>query len=93
MKNQSAKRDLPNGDKENANLILYCGCRRERGKEARADLHRSLLADEGALHQGRQPLTTGGFVPNEEGYKVVAELLATGIYGHQSRESKADPEL
>ena len=38
-------------------------------------------------------LTTGGFIPNDEGYQHVAKLLATGAFGEQARASKADPAL
>ena len=40
-----------------------------------------------------KPLTTGGIVPNDEGYQRIAEILATGIYGHHSRVTPANPAL
>jgi mono/diheme cytochrome c family protein/glucose/arabinose dehydrogenase len=93
FENQSAKRDLPNGDKENANLILYSAAVETVAKK-RGLTFIDLFSPTKALYdKAQQPLTTGGFVPNEEGYKQVAEILSTGIYGHQSRASKADPEL
>ena len=91
--NQSAKRDLPTGEKENTNLILYAGAiQRVAQKHSLTfiDLFKPTLE---LYAKAEQPLTTGGFVPNDEGYKLVAEMLATGIYGHQSRVSKADPAL
>jgi len=93
FENQSAKRDLPTGDKENANLILYSAAVETVAKK-RGLTFIDLFSPTKALYaKAQQPLTTGGFVPNEEGYKQVAEILSTGIYGHQSRVSKADPEL
>ena len=93
FENQSAKRDLPNGDKENANLILYSAAVETVAKK-RGLTFIDLFSPTKALYaKAQQPLTTGGFVPNEEGYKQVAEVLSTGLYGHQSRVSKADPEL
>ena len=93
FENLSAKRDLPNGEKENANLILYSAAIETVAKK-RGVTFIDLFSPMKALYaKAQQPLTTGGFVPNEEGYKQVAEILATGIYGHQSRMSKADPEL
>ena len=93
FENQSTKRDLPTGDKENANIILYSAAVETVAKK-RGLTFIDLFSPTKALYaKTQQPLTTGGFVPNEEGYKQVAEILSTGIYGHQSRVSKADPEL
>ena len=93
FENQSAKRDLPNGEKENANLDLYAAAIAKVAQKhglTFIDLFKPTLD---LYAKAAKPLTTGGFVPNDEGYKLVAELLATGIYGHQSRVSKADPAL
>lgn len=89
----SASRDLPNGEKENANLILYSAA-----VETVARKHGltfiDLFSPTKALYaKTEQPLTTGGFIPNDEGYTQIADILATGLYGHQSRVSKADPAL
>ena len=93
FENQSANRDLPAGDRENANLILYSAAVETVAKK-RGLTFIDLFSPTKALYaKAQQPLTTGGFVPNEDGYKQVAEILSTGIYGHQSRTSKADPEL
>lgn len=89
----SAKRDLPKGDAENANLILYSAAIGNVAKKHGLTFI-DLFAPTQALYQKTAaPLTTGGFVPNEEGYKQIAEILATGLYGYQSRVSKAKPEL
>ncbi len=93
FENQSAKRDLPGGEKENANLILYAGAIEKVAKKhglTYIDLFTPLKT---AYGKAKEPLTTGGFVPTEDGYQLVGELLATGMYGHQSRLSKADPKL
>ncbi len=93
FENQSAQRDLPSGAKENANLILYAAAIETVAKKrglAFIDLFTPLKT---AYGKAKEPLTTGGFVPTDEGYKLVAEILATGLYGHQSRMSKADPQL
>lgn len=93
FENQSARRDLPNGEKENANIALYAAAVAkvaEKNQLTFIDLFKPTLE---LYAKAEQPLTTGGFIPNDEGYKRVAELLASGIYGHQSRVSKADPEL
>ena len=93
FENQSAKRDLPNGEKENANLILYAAAVETVAKKHGLTFIDLFSPTKAMYATASQPLTTGGFVPNEEGYKAIADLLATGMFGHQSRESKADPEL
>lgn len=91
--NQSAKRDLPDGVKENANLALYTKAIAAVAKKhglTFIDLFHPTLA---LYRTAREPLTTGGFIPNDEGYQHVAKLLATGLYGSQARVSRADPAL
>lgn len=89
----SAKRDLPNGEKENANLILYAAAVENVAKRNGLTFIDLFTPTKAMYAKAEQPLTTMGFVPNEEGYAQIAEILATGLYGHQSRVSKADPEL
>ena len=91
--NQSTKRDLPNGDKENAALALYANA-----MEAVAKKHNLTFVDlfnptKDLFNKAQEPLTTGGFIPNDLGYQKIADILATGLYGHQSHQSKADPAL
>lgn len=91
--NQSTKRDLPNGEKENANLILYAAAVETVAKKHGLTYVDLFTPTKELYAKAAAPLTTMGFVPNEEGYKAVAEILATGLFGHQSRVSKADPDL
>ncbi len=93
FEDQSKLRDLPNGQKENSNLALYVEAMEKVAKKRGVtvvDLFRSTQSLYGKL---KEPFTTGGFIPNEAGYGVVAGLLADGIYGKQGRVSKADPEM
>ncbi|MEY5027474.1 MAG: hypothetical protein RLZZ244_3002 [Verrucomicrobiota bacterium] len=93
FEDQSGKRDLPNGEKENANLRLYSEAV-QRVAAKRGLTFIDLFSATKALYpKAERPLTTLGFIPNDEGYQRVAELLATGLYGAQARVSKADPEL
>lgn len=91
--NQSAIRDLPNGEKENANLSLYSLAIEKVAKKHNLTFIDLYTPTKALYAKAEKPLTTGGFVPNDEGYQQVAEILATGIYGYQSHESKADPAL
>jgi len=93
FENQSAKRDLPNGERENSNLILYTAAIANVAQKHSLtfiDLFKPTLD---LYAKSPRPLTTAGFIPNDEGYQRVAEILATGLYGHQPRDSKADPAL
>jgi mono/diheme cytochrome c family protein/glucose/arabinose dehydrogenase len=93
FENQSSVRDLPNGERENANLILYSQAIQTVSKKHGLTYIDLFTPTRELFAKAKSPLTSGGFVPNEEGYKVISEILLTGTYGHQSRESKADPEL
>jgi len=93
FENQSTTRDLPKGDKENANLILYSAAVETVAKKNGLTFIDLFSPTKALYAKSEKPLTTGGFVPNDEGYQQIAEILATGLYGHQSRESKADPAL
>ena len=93
FEDQSAQRDLPDGDQENANLILYSA-----SVETVARKHGLTFIDlfsrtMNLYHQSEEFLTTGGFIPNDEGYKHIATILADGLYGKTSHKSKADPAL
>jgi mono/diheme cytochrome c family protein/glucose/arabinose dehydrogenase len=93
FENQSAKRDLPNGEKENVNLALYTAAL-ERVAKKNGITFVDLFTPTKALYaKSKQPLTTGGFIPNEEGYALVAEIFADGLYGKQKHVSKGDPKL
>lgn len=89
----SGRVELPNGEKENGNLILYSAAIENVAKKHGLTFIDLFTPTKELFAKAAQPLTTLGFVPNEQGYKQVAEILATGLFGHQSRESKADPEL
>jgi mono/diheme cytochrome c family protein/glucose/arabinose dehydrogenase len=88
---QSAKRDLPKGDVENSNLLLYAAAIENVAKKHKLTYIDLFSPTKSIYSKGGESFTSGGFVPTEKGYEQIAELLATGIYGHQSRESKADP--
>ena len=91
--NQSATRDLPTGEKENANIILYAGAIHRVAQKNGLTFIDLFKPTHELYAKAGKPLTTGGFVPNDDGYKLVAEMLANGIYGPQPRVSKADPEV
>ncbi len=89
--NLSAKRDLPNGERENANLALYTAAM-ERVAKKHGLTFIDLFTPTKALYtKAAQPFTANGFIPTEAGYQELAVLLANGLYGEQARDAKADP--
>ncbi len=93
FENQSAKRDLPNGEKENASLSLYATAVGTVAKKRGVTFIDLFAATKAIYAKAKAPFTTGGFIPTQDGYKEIAKLLSTGIYGYQARVSKADPAL
>ena len=93
FEDQSAKRDLPKGAKENANLALYSAAMEKVAKQNGLTFVDLFNPTKALYAKAKLPMTTGGFVPTEEGYKVVGELLADGVFGKQAKVSTANPDL
>ena len=90
----SAKRDLPNGKKENANLTLYTAAMEKVAKRNGLTFVNLFKATQTRYaRRGLPPLTINGFAPTEAGYGELGVLLADGVFGKQSRRSKAAPAL
>ncbi|ACT96184.1 PVC-type heme-binding CxxCH protein [Dyadobacter fermentans] len=84
----SAKYDLPNGKKENENLLLYTKAMKEV-----ADQNKVLFVDAFAPSQkwyaeSKEDLTIDGSQLNAEGYKKLGVLLADKIFGKASVKGK-----
>ncbi|MBL9211153.1 MAG: c-type cytochrome [Opitutaceae bacterium] len=93
FENLSATRDLPNGEKENANLKLYADAiERVAGRHALTfiDFFRPTLERYG---KSPQSFTLNGFAPTDAGYQQLGEILANGMYGATGRKSEADVAL
>ena len=89
--NQSRERDLPDGVAENANLELYTVAMERVAKKHSLtfiDLFHPTLD---LYAKAKQPLTTRGFIPTEDGYQQIAGILADGVYGRQPNAPTADP--
>jgi mono/diheme cytochrome c family protein/glucose/arabinose dehydrogenase len=93
FENLSTERDLPNGKVENANLALYTAA-----MEKVAKTHVLTFID--LFHPSRElyakqdaAFTINGFAPTEEAYSQIGQWIANGLYGYQSHQSKADPDL
>ena len=89
--NLSKSRDLPDGTKENANLKLYTAAMERVAKKHALTFVDLFTPTQQLYAKAKVPFTTSGFIPNEAGYQQLAVILADGVYGKQSRASKADP--
>ena len=79
FENLSAKRDLPNGEKENANLALYTAAMERVAKKHGLTFIDLFTPDQSARTRRRQqPFTINGFAPTEAAYQELGEMLATG---------------
>jgi mono/diheme cytochrome c family protein/glucose/arabinose dehydrogenase len=93
FEDQSAVRDLPDGRRENANLELYAKAIRTVATRRGLTMVDFFSATKAMYGKDSPALTSGGFIPNEEGYRRLAVVLADGLYGPQKKASTADPKL
>ena len=91
FENLSAKRDLPNGEIENASLALYTAAMERVAKKHHITFVDLFTVTKSRYSQQKEPFTINGFAPTEAGYRELADILATGIYGAGPVTSKADP--
>jgi mono/diheme cytochrome c family protein len=93
FENLSATRDLPNGERENANLALYTAAvervARQRGLTFVDLFHPTLQR----YRSARPPFTINGFAPTDAAYGELAVLLADGMFAKPTRRSSASPAL
>jgi len=94
FENLSAKRDLPDGTKENANLALYTeAIRKVAAKHGLTFVDFFDASKKRYTRKSLPPLTINGFAPTEAGYSELGVLLADGAFGKQKRQSKTSAEL
>lgn len=93
FENLSGKYDLPDGKKENENLLLYTN-----GMKEVADRNKVVFIDAFApskqwFESAKEQLTIDGSQLNDEGYKKFGVFLADAIFGNHAIASKADRQL
>jgi mono/diheme cytochrome c family protein/glucose/arabinose dehydrogenase len=94
FENLSAKRDLPDGSRENANLSLYSEAMRSVAKRHGLTFVDFFAATRARFaRSGLAPMTINGFAPTEAGFQELSKILADKAFGKASAPSKADPEL
>jgi mono/diheme cytochrome c family protein/glucose/arabinose dehydrogenase len=80
----SAKRDLPNGKAENANLALYARAMAEVCAARKVGFV-DLFEPTSKLYATRKsPFTRNGFLPSDDGYRQLAPLLSNALFGPAS---------
>ena len=93
FENLSAKRDLPDGKKENASLELYTAAM-ERVAKANGltfvDLFHPTLA---SYAKRTLPFTINGFAPTDAAYAEIGALLADAAFGKAPRVAKNAAKL
>ena len=94
FENLSARRDLPDGKKENENLKLYSEAMRTVAQKYGLTFVDFFGATQARYAKSNlPPLTINGFAPTDAGYAELAVILADQAFGKTPRQSKADPAL
>lgn len=90
--NLSKSRDLPDGRAENANLALYTQAMAEVAKATGVEFVDVYKPTHDLYPTLKKPFTSNGFMPNDEGYRLLSGLIINAIYGSAPVKSKADPK-
>ncbi len=90
FENLSAKRDLPDGKKENENLALYSKAMGEVAAARKVEFI-DLFDATGKLYAGlEKPFTRNGFLPSDEGYKKLGPVLVDQAFGKSPRKASGN---
>jgi len=73
--------DLPNGDRENANLILYADAMAKVASDHGVGYIDLFTPSNKAMKVQEAPFTLNGFLPNARGNRLIAGLLLEGLVG------------
>ena len=85
----SVNRDLPNGKKENANLLLYTTAMKEVAKKNNILFLDAYNPSIKWYNETKEPLTIDGVQLNNEGYKKLSLLLANELFGKVSSQNES----
>ncbi|MDP4679994.1 MAG: dehydrogenase, partial [Cyclobacteriaceae bacterium] len=89
----SAKMDLPNGVKENANLALYTAAMKEVAASYSVMFVDAFESTKGWYAVSEEDLTNDGFQLNDLGYQKFSLLLADKIFGAAKAKAEVHREL
>ncbi len=90
--NLSKSRDLPDGRAENANLALYTQAMAEVAKVTGVEFVDVYKPTHDLYPTLEKPFTSNGFLPNDDGYRLLSEVLMNAIYGSAPVRTKAAPK-
>lgn len=88
FENLSAKRDLPDGSKENVNLTRYTNAMRQVAAKHKVQFIDLFDATAQLYPTLDAPFTSNGFLPNDSGYKFLGKTLADAVYGNAPFKAK-----
>ncbi|MGJ8642235.1 MAG: PVC-type heme-binding CxxCH protein [Luteolibacter sp.] len=92
FENLSASRDLPDGKLENENLAKYTKVMSEVA-DANAVEFIDLFSGTRELYATLdEPFTRNGFLPTDEGYRILGNKLATSVFSGNKPSSTAKPD-
>jgi len=85
--------DLPNGEKENENLLLYTKAMKEVAQKNKVQFVDAFTPSKQWYAETADPLTIDGAQLNEAGYKKLALLLTNEIFGKVAPKAEANRSL
>ena len=88
--NLSAKRDLPDGKTENANLALYANAMRDVAAARDVPFVDCFEPTSAIYQKSATPFTRNGFLPTDDGYRQLGKMLADALYGPAPVKGKGD---
>ena len=89
----TSKFDLPNGTKENANLLLYTNAMREVSDKNKVMFVDAFTPSKNWYATTKEDLTIDGSQLNDEGYKKLGLLLSDKIFGKTPAKAEANRAL
>ena len=85
--------DLPNGEKENKNLLLYTNAMRAVAQQNKVQFVDAFTPSKQWYETTAEPLTIDGAQLNEAGYKKLAKLLSDEVFGNVPAKAESNRNL
>jgi mono/diheme cytochrome c family protein/glucose/arabinose dehydrogenase len=85
----TAKRDLPNGKAENANLALYSKAMAEVAAAHKIGFVDLFEATAKVFPTLKSPFTRNGFLPNDDGYRLLSPMISDALFGKAATRASA----
>ncbi|MDX2071251.1 MAG: HEAT repeat domain-containing protein [Haliscomenobacter sp.] len=85
--------DLPNGEKENKNLLLYTNAMKTVAQQNKVQFVDAFTPSKQWYDKTSEPLTIDGAQLNEAGYKKLAKLLSDEIFGNAPAKAETNRSL